>query len=226
MPPGRTQAIAKYETNKAKLAFDEDGALIAIPAQTYRTLDLFVEHGLTRRITLQADLRHLMSEKTVDLAAGTTTANIGARLTLYDRRPWVVSLYAGAVVLKSDEKRSLAVPDSASANYEARVLVGRELTLWRHRAFIELQAASLSHGGRFDEKRLESRIGLDLSPGWQVFAQTYGGSNDTDAAWSKAELSVARKLGPARLQLGWRQSVAGRGTALESGPILALWYGF
>lgn len=226
MPKGQTQLIAKYESSKAQAAYGEDGSLVEIPHQAIQTLDLFVEHGLTPRITLQGNLRHVIAQENAQPGLDQTSGDIGARLTVFKRSPWVVSVYAGATVLGGNDKTSLFIPSSQSASFEARALIGRELMLWHRRGFAELQFAELSHGGRFDQRRVESRLGLDLSPNWQVFTQTYAGENDQGAAWSKSELSIVRKFGKARLQAGWRSAVAGRITARESGPVLAVWYGF
>lgn len=226
MPKGQTQLIAKYESSKAAAAYDEDGSLIAIPRQAYQTLDLFIEHGLTPRITLQGNLRRVIAQENAQPGLDQTSGDIGARLALFQRSPWVISAYAGATILGGNDKTGLFIPSSQNASFEARALVGRELMLWNRRGFAELQFAELSHDGQFDQRRVESRLGMDLSPNWQVFTQTYAGENDQGAAWSKSELSIVRKFGRARLQAGWRSAVAGRSTASESGPVLALWYGF
>ena len=50
-PPGETLAILKYERQTADRAFGPDGERVALPARRDESLSLFVEHGLTRRLT-------------------------------------------------------------------------------------------------------------------------------------------------------------------------------
>ena len=226
MDPGQTQLIAKYEQSRAQTAFDDKGLEVAIAKQSYQTLDIFVEHGWTKTLTIQGDLRQILSQDNLGYAPNRTTADLGLRWTPYKRGPWVISLYAGGAVLAAKDKAQLAMSDSRSANLEARALIGREIMVLHHRGFAELQVAQLSHNGHFNEERVETRFGLDVAKDWQVFAQTYAGTRTNQSRWSKAELSLVRKVGPIRLQAGWRQSVSGQSAAVESGPVLALWYRF
>ena len=223
MEPGKTIVITKYESSTADTAFDEGGVLVAIPAQDYSIINTFAERGLTKRLTLQSNVRYLASQSDAGLVAGTATGDLGLRLTVYRRSPWVVSLYAGAVVMRSEPRAVLRQSDAELGAYETRILIGHDLTILNHHAFTEVQLARLSHQNKWDEYRLERLMGVDLTKTWQVLVQTYEGSSDAGAAWSKAELSIVRRLGTARVQLGWRQSVSGLQSARESGPVFAVW---
>jgi hypothetical protein len=224
--PGQTQLIAKYEQSGAQKAFDDSGLVVAIPKQSYQTLDVFVEHGWSKTLTLQGNLRQILGQETLGYRSTRTTADLGLRWTPYQKGRWVISLYAGGAVLAAKDKAQLVMSDSRSANLEARVLVGREITVLHHRGFAEVQLAQLSHSGQLNEERVETRVGLDMTKNWQIFAQTFAGTRTHQSNWSKAELSLVRKIGPVRLQAGWRQSVSGQSTAVESGPVLAVWYRF
>jgi hypothetical protein len=56
MEPGRTQAIVKVESQRASEAFDEAGQRVPISVRHDRAADLFVERGITERLTLQGKL--------------------------------------------------------------------------------------------------------------------------------------------------------------------------
>ena len=58
VPAGETQAILKYEGSEATSGFDPSGNLLPIGKQRDESLSLFVEHGLTSRLTLQLKARH------------------------------------------------------------------------------------------------------------------------------------------------------------------------
>jgi hypothetical protein len=50
----KTLAILKYERQRPDQGFDPDGVEVSIDPRHDETLSLFVEHGLTDRLTLQA----------------------------------------------------------------------------------------------------------------------------------------------------------------------------
>ena len=56
MEPGKTQTIVKLETQRASEAFDAAGQLVPIPVHHHMAADLFVERGLTKRLTAQRKL--------------------------------------------------------------------------------------------------------------------------------------------------------------------------
>ncbi len=226
MAPGRTQAIVKYESSQTRSAYDGEGRNIEIPTYAFRGAEVFIEHGLSQRLTLQADIRYLRGQEGFGADYTRTTGDLGLRVLAYRSPNWVVSLYAGAAVLRSDQAELIAQSRRDLGDPEARLLVGHSFNLGPNRGFAEVQAAQLGHKGKASETRLESRIGLDLTRSWQVLLQNYRGSNPVGVEWSKVELSMARELGPASLQLGWRQSLSGRQTAQEAGPVLAVWYRF
>ena len=226
MEPGRTQIIAKYESSQARKAYDADGSTIEIPSYDFRGGEVFIERGLSKRLTAQANIRYLRGQEGFGSDYTRTTADLGLRVLAYRSPSWVISLYAGAAVLKSDQAQLISESSRDIGDPEARILVGHNFRLGRMRAFSEIQVAQLGHQGKKSETRAESQIGLNVTQSWQVLLQNYQGSNSGGVEWSKAELSLVRQLGPASLQMGWRQSISGRQTAHEAGPVIALWYRF
>ena len=62
-----------------------------------------------------------------------------------------------------------------------------------------------------------------------MLLQNYDGEAETQpvsSRWYKVEAGLVRRLGPWRVQAGWRQTVAGRNTPEEGGPVVALWRRF
>jgi len=226
LAPGRTQIIAKYESSQTRSAYDDDGRTIQIPTNAISGGEVFIERGLSQRLTLQANLRYLRGQEGFGSNYTRTTGDLGLRVLAYRSPNWVVSLYAGAAVLRSDQAELIAQSSRDLGDPEARLLVGHSFNLGPNRGFAEVQAAQLGHKGKASEMRIEGRVGMDLTRSWQVLLQNYRGSNPRGVEWSKAELSLVRELGPASLQLGWRQSLSGRQTAHEAGPVMALWYRF
>jgi len=53
---GRTQAIVKFEAQRASQAFDEVGNLVPIPVHYDLATDHFVERGVTEQLTLGGKL--------------------------------------------------------------------------------------------------------------------------------------------------------------------------
>ena len=226
LAPGRTQIIAKYESSQTRSAYDLDGRTIQIPPYAYSGGEVFIERGLSQRLTLQANLRYLRGQEGFGSDYTRITGDLGLRVLAYRSPSWVVSLYGGGAVLRSDQAQLSAQSRRDLGDPEARLLVGHNFSLGRNRGFAEIQAAQLGHKGKASEMRIEGRVGMDLTRSWQVLLHNYRGSNPRGVEWSKAELSLVRELGPASLQLGWRQSLSGRQTAHEAGPVLALWYRF
>jgi hypothetical protein len=95
--------------------------------------------------------------------------------------------------------------------------------------FTDLQVARLKRSGLADETRVDVTLGLRPKDHWLIMAQAYAGNADSTPAgsrWRKGELSVVRDLGAWSLQAGWRQTLSGRETSADHGPVLAVWRRF
>lgn len=230
VPPGEALAILKYERSEADSAFEPDGLQTPMPARTDETVSLYVERGVTRRLTLQGKLGWTRGEDPFVAYSGRGPVELGLRYAVLQGRRSVVSLYLGGVLAGEGRNAGYAAPGAGDADLEARVLAGRSLTLAGRPAFAELQAARLDRSGLPDESRLDLTLGLEPSRRWLVLAQVYAGQADAGPAgaprWVKLEISAVRRLGDWRLQTGWRQAVAGRSTPVEAGPVVAFWRSF
>ena len=229
MPKGEGQVILKYERMEAEEAFDLDGAIVPLFPRTDESLTAFVEYGLTGRITLQAQGGYTQGEDAFVAYDGRAPTQLGVRATVLRTSRSVVSVYAGGTLAGEGRNADFAAPSQGDGDLELRLLAGRSANWRRRPVFVELQLARLARAELPDETRLESTLGMDVTPRWTVLLQSYAGAADGGGEaplWLKGEVSVVRRLGRWRLQGGWRQSQSGRNVPLERGPVLAVWRAF
>lgn len=223
---GDTLAIVKYERAEAGDAWDIDGNRYDWIERTDETASLYIEHGLTERITLQGKLAWSRGVEAGVPYAGRGPAELGLRLAVLDSGPTVVSVYAGALVAGDGRNVGYAPPGEGGVDYELRLLAGRSFTVQGRPAFLEAQVARLERAELFDETRLDLTLGYEPSPRWLLLVQSYGGLTEAEPAWLKLEASAVRRFGDWSLQAGWRASVAGRAGPVEDGPVVAVWRRF
>ena len=229
VPAGETQAILKYEGSEATSGFDPSGNLLPIGKQRDESLSLFVEHGLTSRLTLQLKAGATEGSDSFIHYSGRGPAEIGLRYAVYDGPQGVLSVYAGAVAGGVGRNAGYAPPHAGEGDIELRVLVGRNAKLWGKPLFGEVQVARLFRRGLPDETHLDVTLGWEPAAHWLVLAQSYAGRADSHPVapeWVKAEASVVRRLGPWAVQLGWRETAWGHEAPLEKGPVIGLWRRF
>lgn len=232
MPRGETQAIAKLEWLRAEQGYDLDGDLRDLPApREDRTASLFVEHGLTDRLTLQVKGEWQSGRDAFVDYQGAGPTEIGLRWLAWGDERTAVSLYAGYALAGEGRNAGYAPPGAGEGDWELRLLAGRSARIPRlgdREGFVEIQAARRFRQGLPDEARADLTVGLDLAPGWTVLAQGYGGQalDDGQAAWLNGELSLVRRFGDWRLQAGWRQHLAGIETPAHGGPVIGVWRRF
>ena len=230
MEDGKTQAIFKYESETADEAFDLNGIVVPIAPQDEESLSLFVEHGLTSRVTLQGKLGWTRGSGPFNEFDGRGPIDLGGRYAQLKGRRTVVSLYAG--VTFPGEGRNAAYysdPGAGEMDVELRLLAGRSGTFWRRHLFGEVQLARIAREGLPDETRVESTIGWHPMKNWLLMSQTYAGRAEalpTQPLWLKSEVSVVRDIGDWRLQAGWRSSSLGVESPVSHGPVLAVWKTF
>lgn len=141
----------------------------------------------------------------------------------------MLSLYLGGALAGQGRNAGYAAPGAGGKDIEARLLAGRSFAMLGRPAFAEVQAARLKRQRLPDETRLDLTLGVEPADRWLLLVQAYGGRADGEGgapAWIKGEASLVREAGAWRFQAGWRQSLAGRASPVESGPVLALWRRF
>lgn len=228
LPAGETQAILKYEAADASSGYDPNGLRLPIAHLRDDSVSLFVEHGLTDRLTLQAKAAYTSGEDQFVHYAGRGPIELGLRYAVLNGPKGVVSVYLGAVAAGVGRNAGYAAPHTGDGDIELRVLAGRNITVRGQSMFAEAQLAHLFRRGLPDETHLDTTLGWKVTPRWLVLTQVYAGRAETSPApsWAKVEVSAVRHIGRWSLQLGWRQVVAGRETPIEHGPVIGLWRRF
>ena len=223
---GRTQVIAKYERTTANKGYTPDAKQVAIPRRRDENLSVFVEHGLTPRLTLQGKAGVTRGEDQWVDYSGRGPVEVGLRWTARRTDRSALAVYLGAGEAGEGRNAGYAAPGAGSLDLEARVFYGRS-GVWRGRkVYIDLQAARLKRRGLADETRFDATLGLKPTDHWEFLAQTYAGRADhgaINARWLKTELSVVRAFGDWSAQVGWRDTISGRETARDRGVVLAVW---
>lgn len=230
MEDGKTQAILKYESETADEAFDPNGVVVPIAPLDEESLSLFVEHGLTSRITLQGKLGWTRGTGQFAQFDGRGPIDLGARYALLKGRKTVFSVYGG-VTFPGDGRNAAyySEPGAGEMDMEVRLLAGRSGKWLKRHAFGEVQLARIGREGLSDETRVETTIGWHPRKNWLLLAQTYAGRAEAEPVqplWLKSEVSVIRDLRDWRLQAGWRSSSLGVESPVSHGPVLAVWKTF
>ena len=229
MGAGEGLAILKYEGQKADTGFDPDGAEVSIDPRRDETLSLYGEYGLTDRLTLQTKAAVTRGHDNFVDYEGRGPIEVGLRYALLHTDRSAVSLYLGATKDGVGRNAGYAAPGQGDTDLEARLLAGTSRR-WRNvQGFAELQAARLKRSGLADETRIDATAGLRPTPRWLLMVQAYTGRADSrpvQSSWRKREVSVTHDLGAWSLQAGWRQTLSGRETPSDHGPVLAVWRRF
>jgi len=229
MKDGEGLAILKYESQKADTGFDPEGQEVAIAPRRERTVSLYGEYGLTGRLTLQSKAAATRGHDDFVDYEGLGAVELGLRYALLHTDRSAVSLYLGAARDGVGRNAGYAAPGQGDADLEARLLAGTSGRWRAMQGFAELQVARLKRSGLADETRVDATAGLRPSPRWLLMVQTFAGQADSRpvrSRWCKSEISVTRDLGAWSLQAGWRQTVLGRETPADQGPVLAVWRRF
>lgn len=228
-PKGQTQAIAKYERQSADQGFDPDGATVAIDPRRDETVSIFVEHGLTPRLTLQAKAGLTRGHDRFVRYEGRGPVELGLRYAVYRSERGVAAIYVGAAEAGAGRNAGYAIPGRGGVDAEVRVLLGRSLAVGRAELFTDLQIARLRRPDLADENRLDATIGVKPGRSWLFLSQIYAGetvSRPVKSGWIRTETSVVRSFSTWSLQAGWRQTLMGREVASDKGAVVAVWRRF
>lgn len=229
-PAGQTLAIVKFEGAETGQAFDRKGQRVDIPHLRDDDVALYAEHGLTDRLTLQLQGGYTWGEDQFIRYSGMGPTQFGLRYALLrlGGGRTVASVYAGAIAPGEGRNAEYALPNQGDWAGELRLLLGHSWS-WRGRnLFVDGEVARLFSSDLADETRVDLTAGVESGP-WLVLVQSYDGQADYDPVsprWAKVESTLVRRLGRWRLQGGWRQTVVGRLTPADGGPVLAVWRSF
>lgn len=232
MPKGEGQAITRYERQTAREAFDLDGKGQPIPSRWDDSSTVFVEYGLSDRLTFQGKLGYARGSDEFTGYEGASPAELGLRWRALRRGRTVVSVYGGAISPGEGENAVYVSRKPSDGELELRLLVGRSGRYLKLPVFMDVQLARMWRFGAADETRLDMTMGVELTRDWLILMQSYGGETDASndglrPGWVNSEVSAVRRLGSGwRGQLGWRTAVHGRDTTVGAGPVMAIWRKF
>ena len=238
MPQGTGQWLAGFLASTSTEYFSSTG-LASTPRYNKVEADLFVEYGLTDRLTaiVNPGFQH------IDIAAPTSAertgldyTEFGARYAFFTDQSWVLS---GQVILRLPGTTDTANP--AAVGYtdvegDFRILLGHNFKIGDWPAFYDIEVAQRARTeGAPSEFRADGTFGVKVSPRWLLLAQSfnvvsegsgislYGGSYD----YFKLQLSAVYELMPAWwVQGGGYVTYAGYNALQENGAIVALWHQF
>ncbi len=229
MERGQGQAIAKYERQAADQGFDPNGERVPIDHREDESVSIFLERGLTDRLTLQAKGGLTRGHDRFVRYEGRGPVELGLRYAVLKGERGVAALYVGAADAGVGRNAGYASPGRGGVDAELRILLGRSFQVRAAAAFADLQIARLRRPGLADENRLDATLGLRPRQSWLVLTQIYAGetiSRPTRSAWVKTETSIVRSMGRWSLQAGWRQTLTGREAAADRGAVIGVWCGF
>jgi hypothetical protein len=229
MEPGQTQLIVKYEPQSADRGFDGDGGLVSIDPRQDETVSIFVEHGLTERLTAQAKAGLTRGHDRAARYDGRGPVELGLRYTVLKGERSVVAVYVGAAEAGAGRNAGYASPGRGGVDAEARILLGRSIAVRGAALFADVEIARLRRSGLADENRLDTTLGFRPNQSWLLMTQIYAGetvSRPVRSAWIKTETSVVRSFGTWSLQAGWRQTLTGREVARDKGAVIGFWRKF
>jgi len=233
-PKGETQVIASFEPGMADLGFDDGGGKTIALGDWQRTeLSASGEYGLNARLTLTAkvNLRDYHTEFT-DFS-GLTSVEIGGRWTI--RRTDGFVLAAGATVegLGQGKRSDIDIGMRGGTDTDLRLYFGNNFKLLGKPAFSDIQVARHLRQYEADQWRIDVTLGLKPSRDWMILGQVFSGETDRQtwgqAQWTNSQVSVVRYLGLRRrtaLQLGLRQTVAGRNVPAVRALVMGVWKTF
>ncbi len=244
-PKGETLAITSYTYYSADQRLgDRTGPRMPIHFEKHEA-SLFVEHGLTDRVTLVAkpSVQRIRSEQAlpdggvdrVD-AFGLGGSEVGARMLLGRPAGAAVTLQLTALSPNTIENAAGDPVGDGGYGAEIRLLLG-ESWGWRRRG--GFASAQLAYRARTEvdspEARVDLTLGLRPSRDWMLLGQSFSrwstervsGFAQPDAQYyhqHQVQFSALRHLDEDwALQLGAFASVAGRNVLDEEGGVIALW---
>ena len=231
---GETQVIVSSEAGSADSGFDISGdRSITLDQWRQNNLSVFVDHGLTRRLTLTAKVNYRDYTTGMASFSGLSSIEAGGRWTLKRTDNSVFALGATVEGFGSGKRNDYDVTAKGGTDYDLRAYAGKSFKLLGRPAFMDLQGARHLRQYEANEWRIDATLGIKPSPKWMLMAQVFAGRTDKAdwgyAAWTNTELSVVRNFGPHRqtsVQLGLRQTLAGRNIPAVHAVIASIWKTF
>jgi hypothetical protein len=236
---GDTLAIISLSHSLAHRQFDPQGN--AVSRGRFRKIEtqLYVEHGLTERVTLLGQVAR-STEQTEVLGLHFTQSDFrrveaGARVFLFEWEETLYSIDALASLHTAFEGDDPAASNSGDLDFEFGLTTGGATTLFGWEAFSESRVAYRYRPGiRPAEARADISMGVRFTDDWLLMmkSSTQNSVGKTPSPlghylWSKGELSVVHTLETGfAIETAAFRTFLGRNALKETGLKVAFWYQF
>jgi hypothetical protein len=124
MERAKTQVIVKYERQSADQGFDPDGDLVSIDPRQDETASIFVEHGLTERLTLQAKAGLTRGHDRFARYDGRGPVELGLRYAVFKGERSMAAVYVGAAEAGAGRNAGYASPGTGRRRRRGANFVG------------------------------------------------------------------------------------------------------
>ncbi len=235
---GNGEIIATTFVDQASQAYDLSGKLTPTPLYRSMQANIYVAYGVTDWLT--AIVRPGVQSSTLGAPENQRYTGLGDSEAAVQARVWrddstVVSLQAGVRAPTIGGATNLLLQGPSGPEYDFRLLLGRNFSLWDHSGFVDFSAGyRLVGDGAPDERHIDVTLGYYVTQDLMVMAQSFNtisnaSNNPQFPCWSqsKAQLSLVYSLNPQwRAQIGVYTTLAGQNAYRENGALLALWRKF
>lgn len=231
--PGATQVITTYEPASADGSYDAGGHRIALSNWKQSNLTLFIDRGVSQRFTFTAKLNLQDYRIASTHFSGLGSVEAGGRWTVHKGKTFVFALGASIEGLGKGRRSDFDLSTRTGTDYDLRAYAGKSFRIGGTDAFVDLQVARHPRQYQADQWRVDATLGLKPSPRWMILAQAFAGQTDRQAwgqaRWVNSEVSLVRSFGPKQtlaLQVGFRQTTAGRNVPAVRALVVSLWRRF
>jgi protein XagA len=233
-PPGEGEIITTATFSTATRAFDANNRLVQIP--TYQKFELasYIEYGVTPKVALIARPSFSVSPSSTFGPNAIFSTDLGLRVGLFDTVDTAISVQDQIHAPAGHTSwQGIIFDDSGVFSDELSLLATRSFVIGEHNAFIDgavgyrWQSQDLPN-----EWHLDANFGIRSQPNLLWLVQSFATISTSAAPFGsysalKLELSAVYDLSRTySLQFGLFETVAGRNTGREFGPLAGFWYRF
>ncbi|GAC1338212.1 MAG: hypothetical protein NVSMB26_25660 [Beijerinckiaceae bacterium] len=232
-PPSQGQMILSGGFSDPIRAYDLRGRLA--PISYYRKFELtaYTEYGLNDRLTLIAapSVLDFTAKPPGESYRGIGVLEAGARVKAFEIGDTLFSVQA-TLRTPTNARSRIFIDTGSGLQADARVLIGRQFSVFGFPAFTSIEIGYRSPGGFGHEIRADATFGIRPIEKLLVLLQTFNIEAINPSPLfltrsSKVELSVVYDVTERiSVQLGGIVGLPGVNTTSERGIVTALWYRF
>ncbi len=233
-PPGEGEIITTTTFSTSTRAFNAHGKLTPIP--TYKKFELasYIEYGLGERLALIARPSFSVSPSGTFGPNAIFSSDLGLRVGLFETVDTAISMQDQIHAPAGHTSwQGIIFDDSGVFSNELSLLATRSFEIGGYNAFID-GAAGYRWQSRDmpNEWHVDANFGIRSQPNLLWLLQSFATISTSAAPFGsysalKLQLSAVYDLSRTySLQFGLFETVAGRNTGREFGPLAGLWYRF